>query len=310
MILNKDAIEIFEKTTRYPLTEYLNEYSDFIEDKSQNITNLYLGVLSEVDNEAFETLDMLFKKALKIESLIDVHKKEMTSNISYWELFEFLTDIKTSLLSFTKAKKWARSSVNKGVLSDGVTTELGLKRFQTLEDISRLTGANNQDDYWIKVALENDLSEEDYGEGTNVKLNIKGANRGALNIRSVIDSDIVGEKIYGKDIQRKLQFENDDLKVLSYKDTLFQTVSVLSTLKKGDTPEFIEEGIQSSIVSGSNRNAISYGILVRQYYETFGQDDSFKSILIKDIKLSQDSLSLTIECETRIGETIDQAINL
>ena len=312
MILNKDAIEGFARITRFGITDYLNDYADFIEDKSQNITNLYLGVISEVDNEAFETLESLYSTALKIESLVDLHKQELAINTSYWELLEFLADSRISLLSFLNAKKWARSGVNKGILGEGVTTEVGLKRFQTLEDVSKLIGSNNKDNYWVKIALDNDLREEDYGEGTNLKLSLKGVNKGALDIRSVLDTDIVGKKIYGKDIQRKLEFndDEDDFKILSFDDTLLQTVFILATLKKGDTPEFSEEGVQSSLVAGTNRNSISYGILVRQYYETFNQDDSFKSILVKDIQLSQDSLSLTIECETRINETIDQVINL
>lgn len=306
MPLPVNIVDKFEKVTKFNLSEYLTAYANFIEFRSTNITDFYLGVLTTIDDIAFNTLDSLYNTSKTLQGLVDNYKSQLTDTAAYWELLEMIEDISISLSSLNNARKWTRSSISKSFYDQQARSEVTLTKFQTLEDVSSNIGANDRDNYWLRIALDNDLREEDYSPRGEVKLLVRGANRAGLIIKSVLDTDIVGEKIYGKDVKQRLEFDSleNDLVILSYQDTLKQTVSILSTLVRGDNPEFKNEGIQSSLITGSNRGSISYPILLRQYYETFSQDDSFKSILIKDISLNQDSISLTLECETKIGEIV------
>ena len=81
-------------------------------------------------------------------------------------------------------------------------------------------------------------------------------------------------------------------------------MNILVNLRQGDNPEFMEDGIQSSLIIGSNKNSLPYQILLRQLYSTFQKDDTLKSLKIVDLRTSEDSLILDLEIETRISEVI------
>jgi hypothetical protein len=310
--ISKEILKELQQLIRYDVTDYLKRYVNFIEFKAKNIINLYNGSITTFDKEAFNQLDDLYADSSTIQSLIDIHKEQLSSTTEHWDFLEMFTDIKTSLETLKNCQKWTRSSVDRSRITNGVVTEIVLSNRQNLEQLSRSIGASDKDNYWFRVALDNDLTEEDYTiEGGNILL-VSGSNKAGVRLNSVIDTDIRGKKIYGKDFQRKIEFDSveNDLVVLDHEQTLHQTVLILSTLSRKDTPEFEDQGLQKSIFTGINRNSLPFPILVRQYYEIFSTDDSFKSILIKDIEIKQDSLSLTLECETKIKETISEVISI
>jgi len=174
---------------------------------------------------------------------------------------------------------------------------------QTLENLSKTVGSVDVENDWIKIALRNDLAEEDYTtEGGNV-LSIAFRNKLKINIQSIVDN-IDGEKIYGIDINKQITFIDDDLQALSYQDTIKQTVDVLANLRMGHTPEFPLDGVQSKLVVGSNRNSVAYPILFRQLYSTFQKDDTLKSFAVKKIENTEDILEMDFEVETRFGEVV------
>lgn len=123
---------------------------------------------------------------------------------------------------------------------------------------------------------------------------------------------IFGESVYGKDLQKKLEFADDDLKVLGYKETIRQAFEIALNLRRGDNPEFPNDGLQSSLVIGQNLNSILYPSLLRQLYDVFAKDDTMRSIAIVDVKHGnsglKDTVELAVQAETRIGELIDNLI--
>ena len=128
-------------------------------------------------------------------------------------------------------------------------------------------------------------------------------NGDSIFIESVVDN-IVGEKILGKDILYKTTFENDDLLVLSYKDTFFQSVNILMKLKKGDNPEFYDLGLQKNVAVGSNINSISYPVLLRQISEAFQTDDTIKSQEITGFRKEQDAIFIDMEIESKMSTIV------
>lgn len=304
----KESVFRFEELTGYDLTSYLDTYALFVHRYSKDIVGFYTGVTYNVER-AFETLNTLTTQSVELRSLIEARRRELTESIQSWDLLEMITDIDTSLQTHNNMQKWVRSSISKAHLSEGVRVDVALKMNQTLENLSIELGAIDKESYWFKIALSNDLREEDYTLAGGNNLSVSGSNKRGVYLNSVLDTNITGKKIYGIDIKKKFEFSEDDFVVLDYDRTLFQTVDTLVRLKKGDTPEYMDEGIQANLLGG-NRNTVPFPVLLRQYYYTFSKDDSFKSITIKNIEYVQDSLFLTMECETRIGEAIEQTISL
>ncbi len=124
----------------------------------------------------------------------------------------------------------------------------------------------------------------------------------------VVDNIDTAEKTYGKDIDRNIAFENDDLIVLSYKDTFFQSMKILMDLRKGDDPAFPERGLDVKNILGGSLAGISYPIIFRQLADNFATDDGFKSFSITDVKRQQDGVYIEFKVESRAGEVFDDFI--
>jgi hypothetical protein len=308
MALPEKIILDFEKVVNYPLQRYMTSFINFIKLDRLNILNYYSGRVANANTESFSNLTSLLEQTRLLNGVIEGNKGLMR-NGKYWELIETLTSMETSLETIENSSKWLRSAISKGNFSPQIEVDKVLKQFQTLEQLASSSGYTNREQDWVSISLRNNIREEDYNSFGGNKLKVQGANKLFLQLNSVVDN-ISGEKVYGIDIDKKLTFESDDVKVLSYKDTVKQTVKVLASLKKGDTPEFPEDGIQSSLVVGANKNNIAYPILFRQYYNTFGKDDTLKSLKVSKIDIIEDSLKIDFEVETRLGEVIQETGNI
>ncbi len=302
MALPTNIVTSFSQITRYNLSQYLDDYVNFIDNERLNIFDYYSGNVLKPKQSSFDELARLIEESRKVNSLLDLHRERM-ANTEFWELVDTLTQMQESLSTVDNSSKWLRSVITKNNFSPEVEVDSVLNQLQTLENLAQTLGSNDIENDWIKIALSNDLKEEDYTiDGGNV-LAISYRNRLRIKILSVVDN-IDGEKIYGLDFNKKITFVNDDVEALTYKDTIKQTVGLLANLRAGQTPEFPLDGIQANLVVGSNRNAIAYPVLFRQIYATFQKDDTLKSLLVKSIENTEDSLSMEFEVETRFGEVV------
>jgi hypothetical protein len=306
MALPTNIITKVIKIIRYDITAYLNDYASFINRDRIKIYSYYSGRTSRPNKKAFLNLKALLSTTQDINGLIEIHRNRMNS-AQFWEVLELFTQIEESLLTIDNSSKWLRSVITKNNFSPAVEIQTVLKELQTLEQMARELGSSSFESDWVKIALRNDLPEEDYTtDGGNV-ISTQYYNRLDFNIQSVVDN-VDGEKVYGLDIDRQITFEGDDIRVLSYKSTVVQAVGILAGMTMGATPEFPSDGIQVNLVGGSNRMSLPYPVIFRQFYATFQKDDTLKSLLVKDIEYDQDALKISLEVETRFGEVIPTQI--
>lgn len=304
MALPDRTIPDFEKITGYDLTTYLTSYVDFISQYRVKIIDYYVGRSQSPNTKAFEMLQYLVDEAVVLDDVL-YGARNVLSNGRYWELAETLSDVHTSINTIENSSKWLRSAISKGNFNPQVELERVLRQFQTIEQMSSENGSTNPDFDWLNISLRNDLHEEGYTTAGGNVLNVIGSNRFSIQLRSVVDN-ISGKKVYGIDLNKKITYENDDLSALGYDDTIKQTVNVLASLRRGQTPEFPEDGIQTSLVAGANRRTVAYPILFRQYYSTFAKDDTLKSLKVTNIETVQDALNISFEIETRLGEVMQE----
>jgi len=190
-----------------------------------------------------------------------------------------------------------------------LSVQYTLKQNQTLERVASDVLGKSQEG-WFDVAIENKLTEEDYSMegGNNIELKFSNVNQG-VEINSVVDV-MIGKSIYGKDVYRKIQIENEDLKVLNNDETILQAVDILINLKKEDNPDSPNSGLQSAIIIGSNRASLNFPIIERQLTETFNTDDSLQNFSLKELRIDQDSALVDYEVQTRLNETYDGQVSI
>ena len=305
-VLPSGVLSDFVSITKYPIKTYLSDYAEFVELHEANVYRYYGGRTDQPNEESFRILNNLIERSSLLENIIE-NKRDSFKSGAYWELIEMLSDIQQQLETTSNASKWLRSAIAKNDFSPGVELEHTLRQLQTLEQVaSDQEGSSDRDSDWVRIALRNDLREEDYSTAGGNELIIRGRNAITLKLRSVVDN-ISGKKVYGIDLHQKLQFVDDDLLPLSYDDTMKQTVEILANLKRGTTPEFPQDGTS---VNAGNRKNMAFPILIRQMTATFSRDDTLRSFAIKNIEIQQDALFLTFEVTTRLGELVQTGVTI
>jgi hypothetical protein len=301
MAWTTDTLDRFKKITGFNYQDLLTRFYNFNTDKKQKIYDYYNGVSTVADGEAFSQLDKLrtdFDSAISIVSF----NKESFVLYDAWELFSELEDINSKLDTIYNSSKFLRSAISLGNFNPSPLIEVTLGNNQTLERLAKDLKSQDPQNDWTKIFLNNQLTEESYTADGGAILQVSFQGSDPLILTSVVDNIDSAEKTFGLDIQAKLEYEDNDLKVLTYKETLLQTVGILSSLTKGSVPEFPEQGVDKRISVGSTFGSLTFPVIFRQLYQNFTTDDSFKEFSITDLSRDGDSLLINYQVRTRTDE--------
>lgn len=298
MAITIQTYERFLKLTKYPANLFVVDVKDFFRDDFPKILNFYSGKTKFIDKKHIKNLNRLAEESIKITGIFRDYKQIMNT-VDFWELLDSIEDLKSKLKYVQNISKYLRSSLIKGKVEAGYVYDYDMIENETLEDISRNvqdnTGFSND---WVNIAIENDLREVDWDIDGGTELELRDNSFQAGLVTSMIDNTI-GDRIYGKDIKKLLTFEDDDLLVLGYKDTVYQTVNTLSTLSKNDIPESPYLGLNTSIWKGTTISKINFPLISRELKSVFDSDDLFKDFKVKSIDYKDGDIFIEYEIGTK-----------
>lgn len=303
-----DNSETYSRILGEDIDSFLIRFSLFVEGDRNLIELFYLGEIPSIRGEIFDELFYLKSKASNLINSLNRNKYRF-SNIEDWDLLEQLERIKTVLETTENLGFYLKSSIQKGVYSNSTQFELNIGQNQTIESALNREGLGNNSSDWMNLAVNNDLIEEDYtSKGQQIlSLSLNKFNS-PLEITTIL-GPLDGENLYGKDINKKFTFTNNDLEVLTPRETIKQSILIKLNLKRGENPEFREDGLQKNLILGNNIKALSYPIIFRQIASLFQKDDSIQSIGITNLKMVEDSLQLELDIKTQFGEIIKETAN-
>lgn len=298
------VVEKFEDLTKYNLTQYLTDFVTFTRVNQKDIYDYYAGLVQQPSQSSFNKLNTLIDESNRVNEIVLLNKDSFKT-YDFWDLVEQLDTIAVKLDTVSNYSKWLRSSITKGNFNPGAAIDFILKQNQSLEGLSNDIGAIDPNNDWVDLAVKNDISEDDYTREGGLSFKFTFSNQRTFNVNVVVDN-IIGDSIYGKDVNRQILFEDDDLLTLSASDTIKQAAQILVGLVKGDNPEFPNDGIDKSLVMNLNSVSTLFPSVLRQLYLTASKDDTFKSIEISSIKRDQDAVFIEVTFETRLGETLKE----
>lgn len=267
----------------------------------------YNGVENNLDQKHIRNLENLNRRANDLTAQFALNKNKLNT-CEYWDLYDLVEDLRTQLQTITNLPKYLRSSRTNSNYrnSFGFTHTMGAQ--QTFEDISGgILRDTAPDDDWVKISLDNDLLEHQWDIDGGTQLNLFKERFVGGFVKSVVDV-MVGEKIYGLDIYKRLTYENNDLKVLSHKETVFQSVEILSQLKKGDIPEFPSMGINASIFIGGNLRGLAYPVVIREMAKTFSTHDLFFDFEVTEISYKDGDLKINFKIKTKYQLLVEKTV--
>jgi hypothetical protein len=225
-----------------------------------------------------------------------------------WELIEAIDDIFVKLSTIKNTGKWIKSSIGNNSFTNTVSTAFSMSQNMTLENVSVLNGSIDFENDWFEIAVANNLKETAYSpESLNTISVTQKRTAFVFDIVSVVDI-MNGHNVYGKDLNKTILFANDDLLVLSPKDTIYQAVDILINLKKGDNCQYPNHGRSSMIGPGNAVSMMLSSVLSRQLNDTFANDDTLSSFALTDIKIQGDVAKYAFTITTRLNEFINQSI--
>lgn len=306
------TLDHYKQVTGKSADEVLLKFLLFMDGDSDKMISYYNGQLEVVDFVAFHNFNVLVKSVDEtIELFVD--NKELFNSYDFWRLFEMFESIQLTLGYLDNISKYLRSSIIKGHFSRSVETGYTLKQNQTLIQVAdKIQNSNDPINDWVDLAIKNQVREEDYDNDGGFLLHVRfdKSGMGIENIDSVVDN-INGININGKDIQQHFQFDSvgQDIVVLDYEKTMSQTVDILSKLRKGNNPQYFDDGFSKDLV-GTDKSSLAFPVIFRQIFNTFSTDDTIASIGVTDIKIIGDAIYVKATIETKYGQIIQQEIIL
>ena len=293
MALNNDLLKEFQKITRYDLQEYFLQFEILVQNHFSQIIQFYNGRQKVIPSESLTLLENMLTESKSLDWIIGLNVNRM-NRTDFWDLLEIIEDVKTKLETMDNTPRWARASV---VLAKRVTDPLlnvKLGQGQTIENLTLTQlGSVNQHQDWYNIAISNDLREEGYtsGGGNLLKVNAQGGK--SFQILSIVDT-MDSESMKGMDIDKKIEWVDNDVKVLAGNDSFLQDVNILFELRKGDNPEFVQHGLTPDLAVGQNLNSIAFPLLVRQIGELMRTDDAIASYSINNLERVQDGVFIDL----------------
>lgn len=285
---------------RYNVEIFIQLYSFFIQNNLQAIVNFFEDSINNPDRQSFDFLESLITESKKIKTLIRLNKNSF-HQVDDWELLDFLEDIDTKLQTINNTDRWTRSSKTQNSWQGNVVqTKYVLRDDETLEQVSEeVYGANSSQDDWMRIAVENNLSESDYStkSGNQISITKRTLSTPNLFVNSIIDN-LVNQKLYGLDFNRKIGFANNDLAILNYNDTVVQSVQIMIELRKGDNPEFRSIGVDPRLAVGASFGSLKFSSIIRQLSETFATDDSLRNFSVTNVSYQNGALIINYQVDT------------
>lgn len=304
--LSDEILDFFFSLTGVDVREFFQDFINFIDNNYTDIANYYSGITTEPNAIAFAELDDINRRHGNIIDLFDVNANRF-QNYDGWILLERVEEVGTLLETINNLRRWLRSNATNSGFSTRPQIPYVAKQSESLEDIQQnVVSSNEPQDDWVELALSNDLREEDYTNEGGYILKVDFQNNELLILNSVVDSIDTVEKAYGLDIDRKLTFDDSDLKVLSPRQTIEQAANILVGLQRGDNPAFPNDGVDVNKLIGSSLIGISYPTIFRQLSNSFSKDDTFKSFSVINIRQNQDALFVDFSIETRAGDVLNR----
>lgn len=310
--IDKQTLDDFYRITSYNVEVFINTFTDFAENDYPNISNFFSGSSDVLPTESLYKLKSLISEKKKVTDVIILNSTSL-ENYKYWVLVDKIESIGYVLESANNISKWSRSASTKSGYRQQVIDMVTLSQGQTLQDVERKLLASSDPDSWALTAIENSLAEDDYTLEGGQLIKAIYKNNNSLFLEGVVDNIDAPEKTYGLDIDQNITIDlvTEDLKVLSYQNTLLQSMKILTNLNVEDDPDFPSRGLKlKGTVLGGNVAGISYPIIFRDLALNFATDDSFKSVTVIDIRRDQDGVYLDFNAETRVKGIFSSSVRL
>jgi hypothetical protein len=252
---------------------------------TETIDNKYLNQLTTLTNDCHDVITLFNSFANKLQ------------NCGYWELLDYMQQLNDNIEKVNKMPKFLRTSLAARGYTPSVQVASSVGGMRTVDDVANLVANLNKDNTsWIDIMLNNDLNEDDWEIDELKKINVY-INKNKIIVNTILDQPI-GHRVYGVDINCKIDYVDNDLSLVRYEDNVEQKVKILCALSAGDVPENPLFG-RDGFFCGNEVGKFSYPEIVNQVVNTFLQNDLFESVSVSSIDFNEGSVIIKLDVLTK-----------
>ena len=293
----------FQNITKFDLRQYFIDYRDFLTNDFPDVSNYYAGKTETIDAAKIKRLKDLITRSRNLLQQFSTFATKF-SNVGFWELQQYCQDLNETLERITKLPKYNRVSKSPRGYKPYIQASYSVGGMRTMEDVAREIGETTTES---ELILNNDLEEENYDIDKLSNINALVNNTSGVVVDTILETPI-GNRVYGRDIQRKIEIEGNDLKIVEWEDNVEQKVEILLILEQGDIPEMPNLG--RAVIDGSNYRDYNYTELLTDLRNVFYQDDLFAYVGITDVSYKDGDISVNVEVNTKYIYSTTKTITL
>lgn len=227
------------------------------------------------------------------------------SNCGFWELQEYCQDLNDVLEKITKLPKYYRTSKTVRGYQPYIQVKSNIGGLKTVQDLAQEINSEGVSE--ISLIIDNDLQEKDWNIDELSSITAFVNNQTDVVVETILEQPI-GNQIYGKDINRKITLENNDLAVKKYEDNVEQKCDILLSLERGNIPEMPNFG--KNRLQGTNMSDYNYTELVKDLQSVFLQNDLFEDIEISDIEYKQGDIFVNCTIKTKYSYSTQKTLKI
>jgi HPt (histidine-containing phosphotransfer) domain-containing protein len=282
-----DIANEFESITKFSLLDFFVDYRNFLQNDYADIYSYFSGNSETIDVNKLTTLSELLNRSNDLIRAFQTFSGKL-GNVGYWELQQYCQDLKDTLERINKLPKYCRTAKTCRGYKPYVQIKADVGGMKTVQDVATEIGGTMSEE---ELIMNNDLQEQDYEIDTLSSINALVDNNTDVIVSTILEQPI-GSKIYGRDINRKINFSDNDLTLVKYEENIEQKCDILLELNVGDVPEFPQFG--KNFTEGSGMYTYNYAELVEDVRSSFLQDDLFSEVKVTDINPDKNTGSVTI----------------
>lgn len=294
----------FENITKFALLQYFEDYRDFMQNDFSYISEYYNGDTSSIDASYISNFNALRTKSKTLMQQF-INFSHRLSNCGFWELQEYCQDLNDVLEKITKLPKYYRTSKTVRGYQPYIQVKSNIGGLKTVQDLAQEINSEGVSE--ISLIIDNDLQEKDWNIDELSSITAFVNNQTDVVVETILEQPI-GNQIYGKDINRKITLENNDLAVKKYEDNVEQKCDILLSLERGNIPEMPNFG--KNRLQGTNMSDYNYTELVKDLQSVFLQNDLFEDIEISDIEYKQGDIFVNCTIKTKYSYSTQKTLKI
>lgn len=299
-----EIVNDFQNVTKFNLLQYFEDYSNFMSSDYASLAAYFAGSTSSVSVSAVNNLNSLKSRGKNILQLFINFSSKLT-NCGFCQLQQYCQDLYDTLEKIEKLPKYNRVTPTVRGYQPYIQVNGEIGGMKTIQDLAQEIDSIGVSE--LSLVLENDIEEDDWEIDKLSNIQAQVNNQTDVVVDTILEAP-VGNHVYGKDINKKIEFVNNDLDIVKYEDNVEQKCNILLTLNRGDVPELPAFG--KNIQTGKNSATYNYAELLKDLNNIFLQDDLFSSIGVESIDAIEGDIYAKCSIKTKYSYSTVKSIKI